>query len=111
LERIADQLHDEMDRQEERAAPRPSFAARPSAPINLAARLSRRANLARHAARLVPMATAAAVLVGVGVWLGYRPDGDRTGNPTPALPGHARPVKERPAPNPLPPDGPEFSVP
>lgn len=102
LDRVHDHIREELDRQERLSTPRPSLAARLGGPVVRTIRLVRGADVGPRLMRAVPLAAAASVLVGAGLWLGlgYRPGGTKPADPAAEGPQPVQPptvVKERPA--------------
>jgi hypothetical protein len=101
LDRVHDRFCEELDRQERRSASRPSLASRLGAPITRTIRLARGADLGPRLLRAVPLAAAASMLLGAGLWLGhgYRSGGAKQTDPAAEGPRPIQPptvVKERP---------------
>ena len=116
LDRVGDRVGEELER---RSTPRPSPAMRIVSPVRRTCSrtltFARKAHVGPRLVRLIPLAAAASVLLGVGVWLGYRPA--KTGppqDPLSATPDANPPrlVKQRPAPrDPLAPEHAPLPVP
>jgi hypothetical protein len=116
LDRIKQALRHELDQADTRATwptPRQPRLARFSR-VGVAG--AKRIATSPRTLHIVPLAAAASVLLGIGVWLGYRPGQDTqphgvsTSQPKPPAPRML--IKERPSRDDrLTPDGPQFHVP